>query len=81
MVRRALKVLVTWSKTCSEMAGRQPRPHRAGRLPTFEQPTTPADGIAHVLVNGTLAWQDGAHTGARPGRALRGQAMQQEQSA
>ena len=38
---------------------------------TFEQPATPADGIAYVLVNGTPVWQHGAHTGARPGRALR----------
>src|SRR2546429_593068 len=35
---------------------------------TFEQPVTPAAGIAYVLVNGTLVWQDGVHTGARPGR-------------
>ena len=47
---------------------------------TFEHPTVPADGIAHVLVNGTPVWQDGAHTGARPGRALRRPALQRERA-
>ena len=56
-------------------------PDRVIDRATFEQPATPAAGIAHVLVNGTLVWQDGAHTGARPGRALRRQAMQQEHAA
>jgi N-acyl-D-amino-acid deacylase len=45
---------------------------------TFEQPKTPAAGIHLVLVNGTPVWQDGALTGARPGRALRRQPMQAE---
>jgi N-acyl-D-amino-acid deacylase len=40
---------------------------------TFERPTTPAAGIALVMVNGRVVWRDGAHTGARPGRALRRQ--------
>ena len=48
---------------------------------SFEAPMTPAAGIAHVLVNGTIVWQDGAATGARPGRALRRQAMQKERAA
>jgi len=56
-------------------------PDRVIDRATFEQPARPAAGIAHVLVNGTLVWQDGAHTGARPGRALRRQAMQQEHAA
>jgi N-acyl-D-amino-acid deacylase len=38
---------------------------------TFKDPTTPADGIALVLVNGTPVWEKGRATGARPGRALR----------
>jgi N-acyl-D-amino-acid deacylase len=38
---------------------------------TFEQPKTPAAGIACVMVNGRTVWRDGAATGARPGRALR----------
>ena len=48
---------------------------------TFEKPTTPAAGIAYVLVNGKIVWQGGAHTGERPGRALRRQAMQMERAA
>jgi N-acyl-D-amino-acid deacylase len=38
---------------------------------TFEQPKTPASGIARVIVNGRIVWNDGASTGDRPGRALR----------
>jgi N-acyl-D-amino-acid deacylase len=45
---------------------------------TFEAPTTPAAGIDLVLVNGLPVWRDGAATGARPGRALRRQALQAE---
>jgi N-acyl-D-amino-acid deacylase len=41
---------------------------------TYEDPTRPAVGIRHVLVNGTLALLDGMPTGARPGRVLRRQA-------
>jgi N-acyl-D-amino-acid deacylase len=40
---------------------------------TFDEPKQPAKGIDLVLVNGRIVWQDGAHTGARPGRALRRQ--------
>jgi N-acyl-D-amino-acid deacylase len=45
---------------------------------TFEAPTTPSAGIDLVVVNGQIVWQDGAHTGARAGRALRRQEMQKE---
>ena len=45
---------------------------------TFEAPKTPAAGIDLVIVNGQIVWQEGAHTGARPGRALRRQEMQNE---
>jgi N-acyl-D-amino-acid deacylase len=38
---------------------------------TYEKPTTPAAGIARVMVNGRTVWCDGAATGERPGRALR----------
>ena len=38
---------------------------------TFDDPIQPAAGIEMVIVNGTIAWQDGAATGARTGRALR----------
>jgi N-acyl-D-amino-acid deacylase len=45
---------------------------------TFAEPTRPAAGIAHVLVNGRPVWSEGKSTGERPGRALRRQRMQQE---
>ncbi len=38
---------------------------------TYEDPDLQSDGIVHVVVNGELAWRDGAATGARPGRTLR----------
>jgi N-acyl-D-amino-acid deacylase len=38
---------------------------------TIEQPLSYAEGVEHVLVNGTLIVSDGQHTGARPGRHLR----------
>ncbi len=38
---------------------------------TWEAPTTLADGIVLVVVNGTVVWQDRAPTGARTGRVLR----------
>lgn len=41
----------------------------------FENPTQASPGILLVVVNGAIAWRDGAHTGARTGRALRRQAM------
>jgi N-acyl-D-amino-acid deacylase len=40
---------------------------------TFEAPIAPAAGIELVLVNGKAVWQQGAPTGARPGRVLRRQ--------
>jgi N-acyl-D-amino-acid deacylase len=38
---------------------------------TFESPHQLAVGMRHVLVNGVPVLRDGAHTGKRPGRALR----------
>ena len=40
-------------------------------LATFEEPQKYPEGIVHVLVNGTLVVENGAATGARPGRVLR----------
>ena len=37
---------------------------------TYEEPALPAEGIRDVLVNGTLALNNGAATGVRGGRAL-----------
>lgn len=39
---------------------------------TFEQPHQYATGMVHVFVNGTQVLRDGAHTGATPGRVVRG---------
>jgi len=39
---------------------------------TFQQPHQYATGVAHVFVNGVQVVRDGAHTGAKPGRVVRG---------
>jgi N-acyl-D-amino-acid deacylase len=39
---------------------------------TFEQPHQYATGVHHVLVNGVSVITDGEHTGATPGRVVRG---------
>ena len=39
---------------------------------TYEQPFVPPGGIRFVVVNGTTVVRDGAYTGERPGRVLRG---------
>lgn len=38
---------------------------------TYDEPRRYPDGIDHVIVNGTLVVEDGEHTGATPGRAIR----------
>jgi N-acyl-D-amino-acid deacylase len=47
-------------------------PVEIGDQATFEDPHRYATGVAHVLVNGTPVIRDGAHTGAFPGRVVRG---------
>lgn len=39
---------------------------------SFQQPKSYAEGVPYVLVNGIVVIDKGQHTGARPGRALRG---------
>jgi N-acyl-D-amino-acid deacylase len=39
---------------------------------TFEKPHQYSTGVVHVFVNGTQVLKDGEHTGATPGRAVRG---------
>jgi N-acyl-D-amino-acid deacylase len=39
---------------------------------TFEKPHQYAVGVKHVFVNGVAVLKDGEHTGALPGRALKG---------
>jgi N-acyl-D-aspartate/D-glutamate deacylase len=49
-------------------------PKRVRDLATFEQPKQYPVGIEHVLVNGIPVLRDGEHTGAKPGKAVRGAA-------
>ena len=39
---------------------------------TYEDPFRYPEGIEYVLVNGQIVLERGTHTGATPGRALRG---------
>lgn len=39
---------------------------------TFEQPHQLSTGVVHVFVNGVAVVRDGKHTGAMPGRIVRG---------
>jgi N-acyl-D-amino-acid deacylase len=39
---------------------------------TFDRPHQYATGVQHVLVNGVQVIKDGEHTGATPGRVVRG---------
>jgi N-acyl-D-amino-acid deacylase len=43
---------------------------------TFEKPHQYATGVRHVFVNGTQVLKDGEHTGATPGRVVRGRGFQ-----
>jgi N-acyl-D-amino-acid deacylase len=39
---------------------------------TFDKPHQYSTGVAHVFVNGVQVLKDGEHTGAKPGRVVRG---------
>jgi dihydroorotase/N-acyl-D-amino-acid deacylase len=47
-------------------------PHTVIDKATFENPHQYSEGIEHVFVNGQIVWENGAHTGALPGKVLRG---------
>lgn len=47
-------------------------PARVRDLATYEKPRQLADGMVHVFVNGVQVIADGRHTGATPGRFVRG---------
>lgn len=47
-------------------------PGSVGDLATYDRPHRASTGVEHVFVNGQAVVSDGAHTGAMPGRALRG---------
>jgi|YNPNPStandDraft_1061719.scaffolds.fasta_scaffold03925_11 N-acyl-D-amino-acid deacylase len=47
-------------------------PERIQDRATFEEPRQYATGVVHVFVNGVQVLKDGEHTGAKPGRVVRG---------
>jgi N-acyl-D-amino-acid deacylase len=47
---------------------------------TFEKPHQYATGVVHVFVNGGQVLKDGEHTGAKPGRFLRGPGVKKSDS-
>ena len=47
-------------------------PDRIRDNATFEEPHQYATGMVHVFVNGSQVLADGEHTGATPGRVVRG---------
>ena len=47
-------------------------PAKARDHATFEKPQQFSTGVVHVFVNGTQVLKDGEHTGATPGRVVRG---------
>jgi N-acyl-D-aspartate/D-glutamate deacylase len=47
-------------------------PATVGEHATYQRPNQLSTGVAHVFVNGQAVVTDGAHTGAMPGRAVRG---------
>src|SRR5439155_22298879 len=47
---------------------------------TFANPPRYANGMAHVFVNGVQVLKDGEHTGATPGRVVRGGASRSPES-
>jgi N-acyl-D-amino-acid deacylase len=49
-------------------------PDRVQDHATYDEPHQYATGVTHVAVNGTLVLRDGEHTGALPGRFVRGPA-------
>jgi N-acyl-D-amino-acid deacylase len=48
-------------------------PATVNDLATFENPQQYATGMVHVFVNGVQVLANGEHTGAKPGRVIRGQ--------
>jgi len=51
-------------------------PATVGETNSFEKPKSYAKGVDYVLVNGVVVIDKGAHTGAKPGRAIRSMAAQ-----
>ncbi len=53
-------------------------PQTIGDRATYDEPHQYAVGMQHVMVNGKLVLLNGSHTGAMPGRALRGPGYKME---
>ena len=47
-------------------------PEKVQDYATFEKPQQYSTGVVHVFVNGTQVLKDGEHTGAKPGKFVRG---------
>jgi N-acyl-D-amino-acid deacylase len=47
-------------------------PNQIKDMATFEKPHQYATGVEHVFVNGVQVINQGEHTGAMPGRCIRG---------
>ncbi len=47
-------------------------PEKVNDKATFQDPHQYAEGVIHVFVNGTQVLDDGKHTGAKPGRFVKG---------
>jgi N-acyl-D-aspartate/D-glutamate deacylase len=47
-------------------------PQTVGDTNSYEQPKSYARGVSYVVVNGVVVVDKGEHTGARPGKAIRG---------
>jgi N-acyl-D-aspartate/D-glutamate deacylase len=50
-------------------------PATVGETNSFERPKSYAKGVPYVLVNGVVVVDKGEHTGARPGKPLRGRGV------
>jgi N-acyl-D-amino-acid deacylase len=47
-------------------------PATVGETNSFEKPKSYATGVPYVVVNGVVVIDKGEHTGARPGKPIRG---------
>jgi len=53
-------------------------PEKIAAPASFDKPHQYSTGMVYVLVNGTLVLEKGMHTGAKPGRIIRGPGYRQE---
>ncbi len=55
-------------------------PGTVGETNSFEKPKSYAKGVPYVLVNGVVVIDNGEHTGARPGKPLRGRGFKAQRA-